>query len=386
MKTSLLLLTLCLCLSLVAGCASAPAPAATYPPAASQFTSTSPAPTSTLTPQPPTMAPTAAPTSSSQPSQGVQPPKLGYHATAYDSRADRVIVVPPGCCNSKRDTWAYDIATNTWTNIAPAQLPVQGEGPMDYDSASDRTIYYAGNSAPSGISSLAAANQTWAYDYNTDTWTDLQSTGTPSGLLGARMVYDTKADRMVLFGGLNVPIIGTYNTDTWVYDFNTSTWTNMHPTTSPPGQNFFPMVYDAASDRVLAWIKPDDDGDNNMWAYDLTTNTWTSTPITEPAYRTYDAMVYVPTVKLDFVFGGVYPDPDTETPYNDMWTYNAVTNTWEQVPFTSGPSARGWYTMSYSTKSDRIVLIGGGADRNSFTNEVWIFDPNAKTWTQVGPK
>jgi hypothetical protein len=56
------------------------------------------------------------------------------------------------------------------------------------------------------------------------------------------------------------------------------------------------------------------------------------------------------------------------------------------VRFGSGPSARGWHTLTYSAKSDRLVLIGGGATRDSFTDEVWIFDPHAKTWTQVGPK
>jgi N-acetylneuraminic acid mutarotase len=269
--------------------------------------------------------------------------------------------------------------------MSPAESPGKGEGQMAYDSASDRTIYYTGYSyrVPNDLSTLAKTNQTWAYDYNTDTWIDLQANGTPSGLLGARIVYDTKADRMVLFGGMDLNTFSFYN-ETWVYDFNTNTWTNMHPTTSPPGQNFFQMDYDAASDRVLAWIKPDVDGDNNVWAYDFETNMWTAMLVKEPAFRYYGAMVYVPTVRLNFTFGGA--TTDTETPLEDMWTYNAIANTWEQVSFVSGPSARGWHTMTYSTKSDRIVLIGGGATKSSWTNEVWIFDPQAKTWTQVGPK
>jgi len=254
---------------------------------------------------------------------------------------------------------------------------------MAYDSASDRTIFYAGNSVTDGISSLTAANQTWAYDYNTDTWIDLHAIGTPSGLLGARMVYDTKADRMILFGGLSMTL-DSYHEEIWAYDFTTNKWTNMQPNTNPPGANFFQMDYDAASDRVLALIIADV-GDYTMWAYDFKTNTWTALPVKEPAWRVYGDMVYVPTVKLDFVFGGVTPD-SVETPLDDMWTYDSVSNTWEQVPFASGPSARGWATLTYSDKADRLVLIGGGTDRYSFTNEVWIFDPNAKTWTQVGPK
>jgi hypothetical protein len=43
------------------------------------------------------------------------------------------------------------------------------------------------------------------------------------------------------------------------------------------------------------------------------------------------------------------------------------------------PSARGWHMMTYSDKADRLVQIGGGVTRASLTNEVWIFDPQAKT-------
>ncbi len=273
--------------------------------------------------------------------------------------------------------------------MSPSQFPSHVEGPMAYDSASDRTILYAGTiiNMPSEPLSYTIANQTWAYDCNTDTWTDLHAVGTPSGLLGARMVYDSKADRMILFGGMNIPITNfnnfIYHDDTWAYDFNTNTWTNLHPKTSPPGQNYFEMVYDAASDRVLAWITPDVGGSNTMWAYDYSTNTWTAQPVWLD-WRVYAGMTYVPTLQLSFLFGGV--TPQDETPYYEMWTYDSVTNTWEQVRFDSGPLARGWHTLTYSTKSDRIVLIGGGASRDTFTDEVWIFDPHTSTWTQVGPR
>ena len=328
--------------------------------------------------------------------------KRGYHATAYDIKADRVIIFG-GMIDSAghplRDTWTYDIAANTWAKMLPAESPGMGEGPMAYDSAEDRTIYYAGNRihVPGDTSPFSQANQTWAYDYNTDTWTDLHAIGTPSGLMGARMVYDTKADRMILFGGLKVPLPTNFvpknlifPTDTWSYDFNKNTWTNMQPKSSPPGSNYIQMTYDAKSDRVLmfgacggmgvVW------GDDNVWAYDYKANTWTiQKPTVSPIMRDYGAMAYDPAMDRAFLFGGATAD-DIATPFDDLWSYDYASQTWEQIKFTSGPSARGWHTMTYSTKSDRIILIGGGPDKDSFTNEVWIFDPNAKTWTQVGPK
>jgi hypothetical protein len=347
----------------------------------------------------PTPAPTVIPIPTAT-SGIVQPSKLGYHAAAYDSGSDRVIVVGGETDPSHYVpvvTWAYDIATNTWTNMAPPQSPGRLDGPIVYDNAADRTILFAGDKllndslrdepcCPAGIDS---DSQTWAYNYHANTWTNLKATGGPSGLVGARMVYDTKADRMILFGGLNVPLLwsgnAVYHNETWVYDFTTNTWTNMHPTTIPPGQNFFQMDYDAASDRVLAWIKPDSDGSNNMWAYDYTANIWTAQPVNEPSWRYYGAMAYDSALDRTFLFGGATAD-SSETPLDDLWSYDYASQTWEQIKFTSGPSARGWATLTYSPRADRLVLIGGGTDRYSFTNEVWIFDPNAKTWMQVGPQ
>ena len=202
---------------------------------------------------------------------------------------------------------------------------------------------------------------------------------------------------MILFGGLKVPLPEDFvpknlifPTETWAFDFKNNTWTNMQPKTSPPGTNYFQMTYDSKSDRVLMFGATGSSsvvwGDDNVWAYDFEANTWTveKSPVS-PMMRDYGAMAYDPALDRTFLFGGATAD-DIETPFNDMWSYDYTSQTWEQVRFGSGPSARGWHTLTYSAKSDRLVLIGGGATRDSFTDEVWIFDPHAKTWTQVGPK
>ncbi len=91
----------------------------------------------------------------------------------------------------------------------------------------------------------------------------------PGGLLA----YDAELDRIILFGGYDAT--RTYLNDTWAYDFNSDTWTEMKPSTSPPSRNYHAMAYDATADRVLVWdsssVYPDD---VSMWSYDFHTNTW----------------------------------------------------------------------------------------------------------------
>src|SRR3989442_8385889 len=65
------------------------------------------------------------------------------------------------------------------------------------------------------------------------------------------MAYDSRSDRVILFGGW-----GGYGNprplgDTWAYDFSTNTWTQMFPAVGPPARMYFAMTYDNQSDRVI---------------------------------------------------------------------------------------------------------------------------------------
>ena len=92
--------------------------------------------------------------------------------------------------------------------------------------------------------------QTWAYDFNTNTWQ--QMSDGPEFHLGASLAYDLESDRVILFGGQQV-ITNRYFDDTWAYDFNTDTWTEMKPLGSPAGRNFGEMAYDANPTDHPGW-------------------------------------------------------------------------------------------------------------------------------------
>ena len=142
--------------------------------------------------------------SQEDPPPAPMPSPRGYHNMTYDVESDRVIVFGGLTMTSMNsfdlhtDTWAYDIHTNTWTLMSPAQSPA-GAGTLAYDVQSDRAILFLGGEWPG-----QSFRETWAYDFNTDTWTNLEPETAPPALLGARMVYDSESDRMILFSGLDV--------------------------------------------------------------------------------------------------------------------------------------------------------------------------------------
>ncbi len=67
------------------------------------------------------------------------------------------------------------------------------------------------------------------------------------------MAYDVESDRVILFGGVteDPPEKENLRSDTWVYDFNTNSWTSITSTTHPTSRWFHSLAYDEESDRII---------------------------------------------------------------------------------------------------------------------------------------
>ncbi|MFO7622752.1 MAG: kelch repeat-containing protein, partial [Anaerolineales bacterium] len=151
-RTASLVVNLILILLISTACQppqpAAPAPTDAVPVAvAVQPTPTKAPPTATTAP-----TETPAPTDTPEPTEipALNPSARGYVSMVYDSESDKIILfggydepkgggepIPNG------DTWAYDVATNTWTEMKPASGPPANGGTyLVYDIESDRVILF----------------------------------------------------------------------------------------------------------------------------------------------------------------------------------------------------------------------------------------------------
>ncbi len=270
---------------------------------------------------------------------------------AYDADSDRIILyggIGQVGFNTVEyyDTWAYDFNTNTWTNVTPISGP-RTVANLAYDSKSDRVVLYAG--------------QTWAYDFNTNSWTTRNPAIQPSSY--GRVAYDAQSDRIILFG----TVIGRQIVnETWAYDFNTNTWTNMNPKSHPPGKTGFALAYDAKSDRIIMF-GGDRRGDET-WAYDFDSNTWSQMrPRVSPSARYSPRMAYDAVSDLVIMYGG----SDATSFLGDTWTYDFDSDTWVQKFPSTNPGPKDGHDMAYEAESDRVILFGGGAP--SLSDETWSY-------------
>jgi hypothetical protein len=193
----------------------------------------------------------------------------------YDSHSDRVVRFAPNeQWSSYNDTCTYDLEADIWSNMNPVLAPDDLSQEMVYDSESDRVILF-------GLLSYSGPwmAMTWTYDLDSNIWTDMHPAQHPPKLWDHAMAYDSQSDCVVLFGG--TVDMGEPSDQTWVYSLNLNEWWNMNPATRPSARACHAMVYDSHSDRVILFGGCVSGAANNeTWAYDLETNTWTQmTPI-----------------------------------------------------------------------------------------------------------
>ena len=93
--------------------------------------------------------------------------------------------------------WKFDCATRQWSELSPSSTPLARYGHvMVYDESIGQIVLANGNTAYQGHQ-----DDTWLYDTGTNTWTEVDSTGTSGRLKWPAMVYDSINEKCILFAG-----------------------------------------------------------------------------------------------------------------------------------------------------------------------------------------
>ena len=210
------------------------------------------------------------------------------------------------------------------------------------------------------------------------TWTHQHPASSPSPRTGAAMVYDPATQQLLLFGGGSTPGAG-FNNDTWTW--NGTTWTQLHPATSPSGRDSHDFVYDAATTKAIMFggFRGTGYSPGDTWSWSGTN--WTQlSPPTSPGVDVvawqgaYDAA----SGQL-MMFGG---DAGGKKPFlNSTWTWTGTT--WNQLHPATSPPGRAYGSMTYDTATKQVVLFAGRANSptTSFPTTAWAW--NGTTWTQI---
>jgi len=277
---------------------------------------------------------------------------------------------------------------NVWINVNPETIGgtlTKREYPsMVYDSSADRTIMFGGDT---GVS----VNDTWVYNYSDNKWYNMSPGVSPTARYGHKMVYDSDADRTIMFGGLDSS--GLCN-DTWSYDFSANTWYNMNPETI--GGTLYErihhaMVYDSSAKRTMMYggiSGPSINGLNDTWVYNYSDNKWYKLDpetVGGRLNRTYaHAMAYDSSADRTIMFGGVHEGGVGWI--DETWLYNFSDNTWCKInPETIGGMLLGrvLHVMTYDSDAKRTILFGGQDENYDQLKDTWMYNFTDNKWCKA---
>ncbi|MCJ2563407.1 MAG: Ig-like domain-containing protein, partial [Candidatus Thermoplasmatota archaeon] len=267
---------------------------------------------------------------------------------------------------------ALVMGIENWGDLNPAVEPSAREGPvMAYDSTRDVMIMFGGYDGSN-------LDDTWEYDYATNSWTLLTTTGAPPIRVWSSLAYDSVNDVFVLFGGYGPGPL----TDTWEYDPGTQTWTETTPGFSPGTMVSYNLVYDSSAGRAILGAQGFLSGLFETWSYDASLDSWTMmSPASDPGTRGSHSFTYMPSIGRSVLFGGV----DGFIYLSDVWEYDYSSDSWQQMSLGSGPTARFGHAAAYRTFDLSVVVYGGSEDGGGYPTDTWKYEyiMGSETWTQV---
>lgn len=229
-----------------------------------------------------------------------------------------------------------------------------------------------------------------------DEWSIVVTSGTPPQNIGGHTFKEYKGDFYV-FGGFNESFCGSNTFYNKLYRLNTNNnkWRILDEGTGPSPRAFHASVNDRRSDKLVVFsgttynenqffsnftLYPD------TWVWDLNNGGWhlANNGVGAPPARAQSGFTYL-NGKM-YVFGGVN---EFFSATNDLWAFDFDTETWSQItPSGSLPPSRSAFVMEANEDQNAIYIFSGegGAD-NGFAqlDDTWIYSVSGNTWSNITP-
>ena len=292
-----------------------------------------------------------------------------------------------------------DHPVNKWVKLSPttnAPAPRFGwEGSGDYDPIHKLWIHHGGHDGvPQGF-------HLFSFDISSGIWQQRFPNTSPPGAccVDGAHVFDPAHERFVRFPGASLGHgyqwsrgVKLKNSPVWLYDVAANSWTNMRPAPYKPfaskeGLGYLNggATFDPNHELAISFGGQDSSGDiNNLFAYDAYTNTlFRLDSAVRPSPRDGMGLCYDAKSDCLVMFGSQY-DNDEKT-----WIYRLDAGRWEPHALEPHPPGRklGTYStiprLAYDSKNG--ICLGLVWDTNTGAHETWALDVKKMAWTKMNP-
>lgn len=250
------------------------------------------------------------------------------------------------------DTWFYDIETNTWTELMPATQPPARQAFGLAVGQAGQVILFGGSTGMGG----GAASDTWSFAVGAEEWTQLTPIGGPPAARFQHNMVSLGDGTILLYGGRNSP--GIEVGDTWLYDANADTWSDLMPATAPGNRSSFAMGFDGSQVLVYGGFV-NFNPLNDTWSFDVTAGDWSALipATTNPGARAVHSGAFFEGGTFILHSGKLNScciDPTAGT-----FEWDPVASDWSEITPASEPPARFNYGFAYIEGANKAIVFGG---------------------------
>jgi N-acetylneuraminic acid mutarotase len=216
------------------------------------------------------------------------PSARARHAMALDPTKDRAILFGGrGASADDADVWAFDFAKSAWS-----QVKTTGTGPSAranaaavVDATGNRLIVFGGNTATDDMT-FTPQSDTWALDLATGAWTQIAMVGTTPAAREFHVMAIDRGGRVayVFAGAQTSPFTGDFLDDVWALDLAKDTWSQLKTTGMDPGARIEgALVFDETAKQLVTFAGHDltnVGNENDLYSLDVTKSpaVWTKLP------------------------------------------------------------------------------------------------------------
>lgn len=287
------------------------------------------------------------------------------------------VVIPSN--DADEDPFEVDIRASTTENLWRNITPKDGPSPR-YNIAlavlEPGTLLTFGGRAQGG----ATLGDTWTYDIESGTWTELTTDNSPAGRFSYGM--DNAGEGLVvLAGGTSVPGKGGIAlNDTWHFDAGAMDWAMSANNGTPPTRHQAAVAGFDGGIFAYGGIDETPTAAGGLFVYDAGTETWVSIDVTDPGAILAGAAAFdgdgVVTLSGGFMFGG---DGATDAAFDFVLADSTITEH-------SAPAVGEIYSHELVYLRPGYALAFGGRDPEQIpVNGSWSYEPDSGDWTNLAP-
>ena len=273
------------------------------------------------------------------------------------------------------DTWLYDIDKNTWTQLNIKNPPKARDG-FGMIQLSDGKVLMFGGCCDSGLN----FNDTWLFDSLSMQWSKLKTISSPFKLayFAFSRINDNEA---LLFGGdaMDTNMSGDQNY-TWIFSLIDNSWSMVKINGSRPHSRSECIMCSIDSSNLLLYGGIDVNGLYiDSWVFNLKNYKWSQVFPTDNPPPTDSPNLISLNKDVKLWLGGL---SNNHIEQNDTWLYYTNYNTWKKLFVSVKPPARSGHQFT-QISPNKVLLYGGFSSTVGSLNDTWVLSIDSLTSTPI---